>query len=74
MAVHALTPEARACTRVDCDGLFKPPKVTLCATFINNFVWPYILFDCVVWHYIYIYRQVAITAVSSSIVLGNLGN
>jgi hypothetical protein len=52
MAAHALTPDARACTRVDCGGLFKSPKVTLCATFINNFVWPYILFDCVVWHYI----------------------
>ena len=26
MAAHALTPDARACTRVDCGGLFKPLK------------------------------------------------
>jgi hypothetical protein len=26
MAVHALTPDARVCTRVDCDGLFEPLK------------------------------------------------
>jgi hypothetical protein len=24
MAAHALTPDARACTRVDCGGSFKP--------------------------------------------------
>jgi hypothetical protein len=52
MAAHPLTADARAYTRVDRGELFKPSKVTLCATFINNFVWPYILFDCVVWHYI----------------------
>jgi hypothetical protein len=26
MATHALTPDTRACTRVDCGGLFKPLK------------------------------------------------
>jgi hypothetical protein len=26
MAAHALTPDTRACTRVDCGGLFKPLK------------------------------------------------
>jgi hypothetical protein len=26
MAAHTLTPDARACTRVDCGGLFKPIK------------------------------------------------
>jgi hypothetical protein len=26
MAAHALTPDARACTRVDCGGLFSPLK------------------------------------------------
>jgi hypothetical protein len=26
MAAHALTPDARACTRVDCGGLFKVLK------------------------------------------------
>jgi hypothetical protein len=26
MAAHVLTPDARACTRVDCGGLFKPLK------------------------------------------------
>jgi hypothetical protein len=26
MAAHALTPDARACTRVDCGGLFRPLK------------------------------------------------
>jgi hypothetical protein len=26
MATHVLTPDARACTRVDCGGLFKPLK------------------------------------------------
>jgi hypothetical protein len=26
MAAHALTPDARTCTRVDCGGLFKPLK------------------------------------------------
>jgi hypothetical protein len=45
----------RTCTRVDYGGLFKPPKVTLYATFVNNFVCLYILFDCVVWHNIFIY-------------------
>jgi hypothetical protein len=48
MAAHALTPDARACTRVDCGGLFKPLKPHHSATFINNFIWLYILFDCVV--------------------------
>jgi hypothetical protein len=28
----------RACTRVDCDGLFKPLKSHYFATFVNNFV------------------------------------
>jgi hypothetical protein len=74
MAAHALTPDARACTRVDCGGLFKTPEVTLYATFLNNFIWLYILFDCVAWHYIFIYRQVAVTTISRSIVLENLGN
>jgi hypothetical protein len=27
MAAHALTLDARACTRVDCGGLFKPLKL-----------------------------------------------
>jgi NADH:ubiquinone oxidoreductase subunit 3 (subunit A) len=44
MAAHALTPDARACTRVDCGGLFKPLKPHHSATFINNFIWLYILF------------------------------
>jgi hypothetical protein len=26
MAAHALTPDARACTRMDCGGLFRPLK------------------------------------------------
>jgi hypothetical protein len=26
MAAHTLTPDTRACTRVDCGGLFKPLK------------------------------------------------
>jgi hypothetical protein len=26
MAAHALTPDARVCTRMDCGGLFKPLK------------------------------------------------
>jgi hypothetical protein len=26
MATHALTPDTRACTRVNCGGLFKPLK------------------------------------------------
>jgi hypothetical protein len=26
MVAHVLTPDARACTRVDCGGLFKPLK------------------------------------------------
>jgi hypothetical protein len=26
MAAHALTPDSRACTRVDCGGLFRPLK------------------------------------------------
>jgi hypothetical protein len=26
MAAHALTPDTRACTRVDCGGMFKPLK------------------------------------------------
>jgi hypothetical protein len=26
MATHVLTPDARACTRGDCGGLFKPLK------------------------------------------------
>jgi hypothetical protein len=48
MAAHALTPDTRACTRVDCGGLFKPLKPHHSATFINNFIWLYILFDCIV--------------------------
>jgi hypothetical protein len=59
---------ARDCTRVDCGGLFKPLKSQHSATFVNNFVWLYILFDCVMASYIYIYRQVAITTIL------NLGN
>jgi hypothetical protein len=55
MAAHALTSDARACTRVDCGGLFKPLKPHHSATFISNFIWLYILFDCVVWHHIFIY-------------------
>jgi hypothetical protein len=53
MAAHALTPDARACTRTR--WVVQATKVTLCATSINNFVWPYILFDCVVWHHVFIY-------------------
>jgi hypothetical protein len=45
----------RACTRVDCGGLFKPLKSHHNATFVNNFIYLYILFDCVVWHHIFIY-------------------
>jgi hypothetical protein len=48
MVAHALTLDDRACTRVDCGGLFKPLKPHHSATFINNFIWLYILFDCVV--------------------------
>jgi hypothetical protein len=55
MVAHVLTPDTRACTRVDYGGLFKPLKSHHNATFVNNFVWLYILFDCVVWHYIFIY-------------------
>jgi hypothetical protein len=55
MAAHALTPDTLelvlAWIMVGCSN----PEVTLCATFINNFVWLYILFDCVVWHYVFIY-------------------
>jgi hypothetical protein len=46
---------ARACTHVDYGGLFEPLKSHYFATFVNNFVWLYILFDCVVWHRIFIY-------------------
>jgi hypothetical protein len=44
MAAHALTPDTRACTRV-LWWVVQAPKVTLCATFVNSFVWLYILFD-----------------------------
>jgi hypothetical protein len=44
---------ARACIHVDCGGLFKHLKSHYCVTFANNFVWPYILFDCFVWRHIY---------------------
>jgi hypothetical protein len=45
---------ARACTRMECGGLFKSLKSHYYVTFVNNFVWLYILFDCVVWHHIFI--------------------
>jgi hypothetical protein len=68
------TSYAGACTRVECGGLSEPLRLLCRATFVNNFFSLYILFDCVVWHYIFIYRQVAITTISSYIVLENLGN
>jgi hypothetical protein len=46
---------ARACTRVDCGELFMTLKSHHNTTFVNNFIWLYILFDCVVWHHIFIY-------------------
>jgi hypothetical protein len=55
MAAHALTPDARACTHVDCGGLSKPLRLLCRATFVNNFVSLYILLDCFVWHDIFIY-------------------
>jgi hypothetical protein len=36
---------ARACTRVECGGLSERLKSQHSATFVNNFVWLYILFD-----------------------------
>jgi hypothetical protein len=38
MVAHVLTPDTRACTRVNCGGLFKPLKSHHNATFVNNFV------------------------------------
>jgi hypothetical protein len=44
-----------AYTCVEHGGLFEPLKSHHCASFVNNFVWPYILFDCVVLYYIVIF-------------------
>ena len=45
---------AGACTR-RMWWVIRAPEVTLYATFVNNFVCLYILFDSVVWHHIIIY-------------------
>jgi hypothetical protein len=71
---HVDVKYARDCTRVDCGGLFKLLKSHYRAIFANNFVWLYILSDCVVWHHIFTYCQATITTISSSIVIGNLRN
>jgi hypothetical protein len=69
MVAHTLMPTLGVVLAWIVMGLFKPLKSHYCATFVNNFVWLYILFDCVVYHHIFVYRQVAITSISSSIVL-----
>jgi hypothetical protein len=48
MAAHALTSDTLELYSRGLWWVVQDPKVTLCATFVNNFVWLYILFDCVV--------------------------
>jgi hypothetical protein len=74
-STHTDARYAGACTRIECGGLSEPLKSHCRATFVNILVWLYTLFDlyCVA-SYIYIYRRVAITTISSFIVLGNLRN
>jgi hypothetical protein len=54
MVAHALMPDTLDLYSRGLWWVVQPSKVTLCATFLNNVIWLYILFDCVVWHHIYI--------------------
>jgi hypothetical protein len=55
MAAHALTPDTLELVFTWIVLLVQGPEVTLCATFVNNFVFTLYLFDCVLWYRIFIY-------------------
>jgi hypothetical protein len=74
MATRALTPDTIEFVLVWIVVGRSSPKVRLRVTFINNFLALYSICLCCVASYIYIYRQVATTTISSYILLGNLGN